>query len=57
MSAMRAEVSDMDPPDRGPKDVPTRERMATIAIAAGDAVAHEAKGERETEQGARHTGR
>ncbi|MBW3571283.1 MAG: hypothetical protein KY467_09265 [Gemmatimonadetes bacterium] len=36
----------------GPGDIPTSERMATIAAAAADAMGHKAKGEHETQHGA-----
>ena len=36
---------------RGPGDLPTSERLATLATAATDAVKHKAQGEHETEHG------
>jgi len=45
----------MEQRDRGPADVPTRERIATIARASADALQHKMEGEHETEEGARHT--
>ncbi|MEW5926968.1 MAG: hypothetical protein AB1941_05765 [Gemmatimonadota bacterium] len=45
----------MEQRDRGPADVPTTERMATIARASGDAMHHKAEGEHETEYGTRYT--
>ena len=44
----------MDQRDQGPEDVPTAERMATIARASADAMQHRAAGEHETEHGAQH---
>ena len=41
--------------DREPKDVDTGERMATIAGAKADALQHQARGEHETEEGARYS--
>jgi hypothetical protein len=49
------EVNGMDERERGPKDVETSERMATIARASANAMKHEAQGEHETEEGARYT--
>lgn len=43
----------MEERDRGPKDLETGERMATLARASGDAMKHKAQGEHETEEGAR----
>jgi hypothetical protein len=43
----------MDTPRRGPGDLPTSERIATIGTAMGDAMEHKAKGEHETQHGAR----
>ena len=43
----------MDEQTRGPGDLPTSERMATLAGAMTDAVTHKAQGEHETEHGAR----
>lgn len=40
---------------QGPKDMDTSERMVTLAGAMADAIAHQAKGEHETEGGARYT--
>ncbi len=40
---------------QGSKDLPTGERMATLAGAMTDAVTHQAKGEHETEDGTRST--
>lgn len=40
---------------QGSKDLPTGERMATLAGAMKDAVTHQAKGEHETEDGTRST--
>lgn len=40
---------------QGSKDLPTGERMATLAGAMADAVTHQAKGEHETEDGTRST--
>ncbi len=45
----------MDERDRGPKDIETSERMATIAQASADAMKHKAQGEHETKEGARYT--
>lgn len=45
----------MEERDRGPKDIPTSERMATIARASADAMKHKSEGEHETEEGARYT--
>ena len=42
----------MDKRDRGPKDIPIGERMATIGRASADAMKHKAQGEHETEHGA-----
>ena len=42
----------MPAPERGPADVPTTERLATIARASADAMKHKAQGEHETEHGA-----
>ena len=42
----------MDEQRRGPGDVPTSERVATIGTAAADAMAHKARGEHETNHGA-----
>ena len=42
----------MDERRRGPGDLPTGERMATLAAAATDAMRHKAQGEHETEHGA-----
>ena len=44
----------MDEQRRGPGDLPTGERMATLAGAASDAMGHKARGEHETAQGAGH---
>ena len=44
----------MDEQPRGPGDLPTGERMATLAGAAIDAMGHKARGEHETERGAGH---
>ncbi len=41
--------------EQTPKDMETGERMATLAGAMADAVAHQAEGEHETEAGTRHT--
>ncbi len=41
--------------EREPKDIDTGERMATLARATGDATKHRARGEHETEEGARYT--
>ena len=41
--------------EQGSKDLGTGERMATLAGAMVDAVTHKAKGEHETEDGARQT--
>ncbi len=41
--------------ERGPQDIDTGERMATLARATGDATKHQARGEHETEEGARYT--
>ena len=43
----------MEERDRGPQDLETSERMATLARASGDAVKHMVQGEHETEEGAR----
>ena len=43
----------MDEQKRGPGDLPTGERMATLAGAVGDAVGHKAQGEHETTHGER----
>ncbi len=40
---------------RGPQDIDTGERMATLARATADAAKHQARGEHETEEGARYT--
>ncbi len=40
--------------NREPKDLGTGERVATLAAAKADAAAHSARGEHETEAGARH---
>ncbi len=45
----------MDERDREPRDMDTSERMGTLARAMGDATKHMARGEHETEGGARHT--
>ncbi len=45
----------MDERDRGPKDLETSERMATLARASTDALIHKAQGEHETEEGTRYT--
>ncbi len=45
----------MEERDRGPKDLETSERMATLARATADAMKHKAQGEHETEEGARYT--
>lgn len=45
----------MEQRDRGPKDVETSERMATIARASATAMKQTAQGEHETEHGARYT--
>jgi len=45
----------MDERDRGPKDLETSERMATLARASADALKHTAQGEHETEDGTRYT--
>jgi hypothetical protein len=42
----------MNEHNAGPKDVKTSERMATIAKASANAMAHKARGEHETEMGA-----
>lgn len=39
----------------GPAELPTRERMATVAGAAADAMGHKAEGEHETELGTLHS--
>lgn len=44
----------MEKRDRGPKDVETRERVATLARASADAMQHRSEGEHETEHGAQH---
>lgn len=44
----------MEERKRGPEDVPTSERMATITRASADSMKHRAAGERETEAGAEH---
>lgn len=44
----------MDERNRGPEDVPTGERMKTVGGATADAMMHKARGEHETEHGARH---
>ena len=41
--------------EQGAKDLPTGERMKTLAGAMGNAVTHQVKGEHETEDGARQT--
>jgi len=41
--------------EQEPKDMDTGERMATLARAMGDAAKHKARGEHETEEGARYT--
>jgi len=41
--------------NREPKDLDTRERMATLAAAKADATSHSVRGEHETEEGVRHT--
>ncbi|HSH78142.1 MAG TPA: hypothetical protein VLA19_06385 [Herpetosiphonaceae bacterium] len=41
--------------DRGPKDLETSERMATVARASADAMKHKAQGEHETQEGTRST--
>ncbi|MDP9350899.1 MAG: hypothetical protein M3P51_05085 [Chloroflexota bacterium] len=41
--------------DREPRDVDTSERMGILTSAMADATKHKARGEHETEQGARHT--
>ncbi len=45
----------MDERDRGPKDLETSERMATVARASADAMKHKAQGEHETQEGTRYT--
>ncbi len=45
----------MEERDRGPKDLETGERMATLARASADAMKHTAQGEHETEEGTRYT--
>ena len=45
----------MDEQKRGPAGLTTTERMATLAGAVTDAVGHKARGEHETEHGARNT--
>ena len=45
----------MDKQRRGPADIPTRERIATVGGAMADAAKHKSKGEHETEHGARHS--
>ena len=45
----------MDERDRGPKDLETSERMATLVRASADAMMHKAQGEHETEEGTRYT--
>jgi hypothetical protein len=45
----------MEERDRGPADVPTSERMATIGRASASHMKHTAQGEHETEHGARYT--
>ena len=45
----------MEERDRGPKDLETSERMATLARASADGMKHMVQGEHETEQGARHS--
>lgn len=44
----------MNEPKRGPKDLTTRERMATIGGASANAMSHMAQGEHKTEEGAEH---
>ena len=41
----------MEERDRGPQDLETGERMATLARASADAMKHKAQGEHETEEG------
>jgi hypothetical protein len=48
-------VKDVAKQKKEPKDVPTGERMATIAGAAADAIKHKLLGEYETEVGAHYT--
>ncbi|MBT2490716.1 hypothetical protein J7E96_19785 [Streptomyces sp. ISL-96] len=36
---------------RGPEDIPTAERMATLAAAKGSAIKHKLLGEEQTERG------
>ena len=43
----------MEERERGPRDLETSERMATLARASGDAMKHMVQGEHETEEGAR----
>ena len=45
----------MDERDRGPKDLETSERMATLARASADAMKHIVQGEHETEEGTGYT--
>ncbi len=44
----------MDERKKGPEDLTTGERMATLGGALTDAMKHKAKGEHETDDGARH---
>jgi hypothetical protein len=48
-------MNDMDEQNRGPKDIETSERVATLAKASADAMKHKSRGEHETEHGARYT--
>ena len=45
----------MEKPQRGPEDMETSERMATLAAASADAMKLEAAGEHETEKGLSYT--
>ncbi len=49
------EVSEVNERERGPEDMTTGERMAALAGAKADALQHKARGEHETEEGARST--
>ncbi len=48
-------MKDMTEHEQGSKNLDTSERMATLAGAMADTVAHKARGEHETEAGARYT--
>ncbi len=48
-------MKDVSERDREPRDIDTSERMGTLARASADATKHKARGEHETEGGARHT--